>query len=353
MQCPSCGFENMPGREQCAACSTSLSAKSPAESVMPPRAKDRTVGQRIEWTLANAPGVGAVRREIDEARRRTRPSLECLSGTWAWLTPKTLGLILLSGVSGYAHFYIIGRRQVGVWLFAVSAVMLAFAAVLVRSPVSDWLLYCVFGLSMLSMSAGIAELRRSRQGIAARTQAWVGIGLMVFGLYAGGYWALRMAASPWVNVVTAIAPTSSFVRQGDTLLLWSRGQMRRGDLVVGTIHWQDYQALTIGPLVGMPGDRVEIDRQVRINGRTVSVQLPSLAGAHDEAVAPSAYDMSAKTLGSDEYWIVPSFGDYAPSSRDILEAGSIRNADMWGRVVAIMGPAERRTLIHREPAKAE
>ena len=143
-------------------------------------------------------------------------------------------------------------------------------------------MYSFVGLSIFSMSAGIDELRRRQQGIANRVQAWMGIGLLVFGLYASGYWIVRMAASPWANVVTVMVPTSPLVRQGDSLLLWSRRQMQRGDLVVGTVRWQDYQALTIGPLVGLPGDRIEIGSQVRINGRLVEVGLPSIVGAHGE-----------------------------------------------------------------------
>ena len=67
-------------------------------------------------------------------------------------------------------------------------------------------------------------------------------------------------------------------------------------------------------------------------------------------VALSAYDVSARTLRSDEYWVVPNL-DPAPSTQDLLEAGLIRRADLWGKVVAITGPAERRRLFQREPAR--
>ncbi|MCL5105041.1 MAG: S26 family signal peptidase [Armatimonadetes bacterium] len=337
----------MPGRDQCAVCSTSLSAKSPADNVVPPRAKDRTISQRIDWTLANAPGVGTIRREIEGI------SLKWFGRPWAWLTPRAFGLILLSAIPGFAHVYLVGQRLIGGWLFALSVAMLALAAVLIKSPVSNWLLYCIVGLSMFSMSAGIDELRGGRRDIRGRLQAWIGIGLMVFSLYLGGYWTLRMAASPFASVVSVVAqPDSELVQRGDALLLWSRGRMDRGDMVVGTIQWQDYHALTIGRLVGLPGDRIEIGNNVRVNGKATAVRLPSLAGAHGEPVAYSAYDVSARTLRKDEYWIVPNF-NFAPSIQDILEAGSIRRTNIWGRVVVIIGPPERRRIVQREPMTAE
>ncbi len=54
MQCPSCGFENMPGQKSCALCASSLVATPEQEGFLPPRAHHRTVAQRLRyWTNAD------------------------------------------------------------------------------------------------------------------------------------------------------------------------------------------------------------------------------------------------------------------------------------------------------------
>ncbi|MCE5321697.1 hypothetical protein LLG46_00110 [bacterium] len=317
---------------------------------MPPRAKDRTLGQKVGMTLENVRGFGMLRRDLERSSQRAKFVLERLSCQRTWLTPKTFGLILLSAVPGIAHIYIVGRKLTGLQLLTISMVLVVLTVTFIRSSVSGWFMYCLLALSMFSMSAAICTLRPGRRDISNRSYVWIGIGLIVFCLYCGNYWVLRIAAAPFMRVMTVVAePYSTDLKRGDTLLLWSAGNMKRGDTVVGLVRWNDYHVLSIGQLVGSPGDRIEIGSKVRVNGQIAHVRLPPIAGAHGEALAPSSYNKCAKALAKNEYWIVPNF-NYAPSVRDILDAGTISRSNILGRVIAITGPPEHRKIIGRKSA---
>ena len=60
MQCSGCGFENIPGSEKCAICATSLSSDRGGESVLPPRAKDRSPWERLTWRFRESRATEAV-----------------------------------------------------------------------------------------------------------------------------------------------------------------------------------------------------------------------------------------------------------------------------------------------------
>jgi hypothetical protein len=68
MQCPSCGFENMPGSDGCARCGTSLKIATMTLDVRPPRASSaRGIGRRIWAGRFRLINIGRALQELQAA----------------------------------------------------------------------------------------------------------------------------------------------------------------------------------------------------------------------------------------------------------------------------------------------
>jgi hypothetical protein len=125
MQCPSCGFENIPGAEQCAACSTALACKGGAQSVLPPRARDRTIRQSIRYrTHADelAPRLKSVFFACSE-RLVIHPACEP-----AWWH------VVLCVIPGVGHTIALGKAAIGAAQLLIACVAV-FVAVSLPSTV--------------------------------------------------------------------------------------------------------------------------------------------------------------------------------------------------------------------------
>ena len=96
-----------------------------------------------------------------------------------------------------------------------------------------------------------------------------------------------------------------------------------------------------GPILGMPGDRIEVRDRVYVNGVPTDIVIPSVQD--HEAPAVSGVEV---TLGKDEYWVMPVV-QVAGNLQLVAEAGVVHRADIWGRVVLIMNPANRRSIVAR------
>ncbi len=344
MECPSCGFQNMPGRTECASCSAALSAGSQLRSVVPPRAKDRSFGQRIQWSLASTPGVVRAGQWIDGLRLRLGMGL----GAWAWVTPQALCLIIQSVVPGFGHTFMLRRRAAGVGMFAIGLVSLVLAAVLYRTYIADFLAAGVTLLSMVSVVATVDTLRGGSRDPERRLYSLLGITLLVAGMYAGCYAALSVTLFRTVTVVAHVPRTT--IRRGDALLIWSHGSIGAGDIAVGVTHFNNTAAPAIGRLIAEPGDTVAIGDRLYVNGNPRPAWLPPLGQQYG---APRRYSMAEyaeRRLKADEFWIVPNL-NLVPSPQALLQAGTIRRSEIWGRVVAIVGPPARRAVVSRASGK--
>lgn len=344
MQCPSCGFENMPGVRQCPVCSTSLEAKGKTESLLPPRAKDRTLRQRLSWGLGGSPEPSGMSRWLAGLRAMTVPRSQF--SPWAWLTPRSFAMIMLSAIPGLGHIYLLNKKRVGRFMLLGSLAAVAVAAVLIRTPICDLLLYCVLSCSMFSMFAATDRLRGGSKHPDERLRAWVGIGLLVVCFYLGSYVTLRVALDPVLGFVQVLEGVQTqVVRPGDSLLLLRRGTFGRGDVVVATSQG----APIVGPIIAASGDHLVIGDRIYVNGRPVSPGPQAMGeavgqGAHYMDGQPYSPGQSAgRTLARGEYWVAPNF-NYVPDAQAELAAGTIHSDNIIGRVVAITGPPSQRRI---------
>jgi len=120
--------------------------------------------------------------------------------------------------------------------------------------------------------------------------------------------ALTLVLSPFTSVVRVVGEVpSNTVKPGDTLMLW-RSPPARGDVIVGEASWRGWDEPTISTVLAVPGDRVLISDRLYINGRPVAVSLPPLGNPDQGSPRPySEAESCSKTLGANEYWILPNF----------------------------------------------
>ena len=342
MQCPSCGFENIPGRESCAVCSTALAGGRAGESLLPPRGRDRSFWDKLRWSIGTSPrwmSASGRLRSFRVGMPRAGVNIRA-SNPVAWLGLREMGLLLLSVIPGFGHLYVRREARLGHSL-SLSALAALGAAVLVyKTPAADMLVAGVIVLSMLSVYVAVDKLMPV--GTAeARQMNRVAVGLFILASYLGSYWLAVMALRPVAMMANIQAqPAGRILASGDRLLLWRHTTYRRGDIVAGTGGTGTPNA---GPIVGMPGDRIEVRDRVYVNGAPTDIVIPTAPARDQEATAVSSVEV---TLGKDEYWIMPVVhGD--GNLQLVAEAGVVQRADIWGRAVLIMGPPTRRSIVAR------
>lgn len=345
MQCPSCGFENVPGQRQCVVCSTSLTSGPVGESMLPPRAKNRTVAERIQWSVGGFPGCAAVSRGV--ARLRVSAISHLSLGHWPMLRMRSVRTILVSVVPGFGHLFVLRRRSTGLMMLAGSAVSLIIAAILYRTPLADVLVFGFLGLSMFSVCSVVSYIRGTPGSVEGQLRDSIGIGLVVLSIYLGTYFLLMLALSPVMGVVQVVLEVpAAGISRGDALLVWRRGAPARGETVVGTIYWQNAAVLILGPVLGVPGDRITISDRLYINGRPVTVALPPLADNEGHRRPYTQAESAEYVLRAGESWVLPNLRP-APGTDALLRVGIIRRADIQGRVVAVTSPPAHRKLLGR------
>jgi signal peptidase I len=114
------------------------------------------------------------------------------------------------------------------------------------------------------------------------------------------------------------------------------GQIDRGDTVV---FWYpgDPTKSYIKRVIGVPGDRVEVDRgTVVVNGQALV-----------ESYVPPEYrdtsEMPARLVPPDEYFVL---GDHRSSSNDSRSWGMVPRRYIYGKAVFIYWPLDKMGLLH-------
>ena len=121
MQCPNCGFQNMPGSEVCARCSTSLQLAAVAMDVHPPRARGAgAYRRRLALARTRAINFGEQIRDFNERKREQAAERANRFGS-SW--PIIWRLI----IPGWAQWYT-GQWWQGVFFF-VLVLLLAIASI--------------------------------------------------------------------------------------------------------------------------------------------------------------------------------------------------------------------------------
>lgn len=169
MQCPNCGFENIPGRTVCGVCSTSLVKPPQRESLMPGRARDRTLGQSIRWS-------------IERTFRRCVPESSPLTGLLVAVTTvrslifRSLAVVL-SAVPGLGFVWSGSWRSAGLTaLGAVACAVLGF--LFFKTRVLDVSALVFAALSVMSIVAGMEWAFPPPGDASAQMHRRIGRGLM-------------------------------------------------------------------------------------------------------------------------------------------------------------------------------
>lgn len=335
MQCPSCGFENIPGTERCSVCSTALPGKTSGECLIPPRAKDRSVWERMKWSVTtNSSYMEVARRFRGFGGSVSSIQLRTPRVYAPWLGFREMGQILLSAIPGLGHIRVLGDLRTGLWMFFGSMAAILLGAVAYKTPLADILLFSVIAASMYSMYLVVDRLRPLRSGDQAQYMGRIAIACFVFASYVMAYWGLRMAVNPWAMIVRVInQPPTSVVMRGDSVLLGRHQVIRRGDVAVGISYWQGNEIPALGSVLGMPGDRIRLAEQVYVNDVPTGIAL----------VLDQSYEL---TLKENQYWIMPIVRVLnRQAAQQLAEAGIVRQADVWGRGIAITGPPSHRKLL--------
>lgn len=169
MQCPNCGFENIPGRTVCGVCSTSLVKPPERESVIPDRARDRTLGQSIRWSIERT-----FRRRVPEPT--DLPHLLPPMQAARQLIPRCLA-VLVSIVPGLGFVWS-GSWKPAAWS-ALGAVVCAVLGVLYfKTRALDLAALSIAALSVMSIIACMEWAFPPTGDASARMHRRVGRGLM-------------------------------------------------------------------------------------------------------------------------------------------------------------------------------
>ncbi|MEN6371458.1 MAG: S26 family signal peptidase [Armatimonadota bacterium] len=365
MQCPRCGFENMPGRQVCAVCSTQLTVAAQRESVIPPRAKNRTIGQRIRWMLENRQMSSVAKEKARNANKDISSNIEIIRSSersslrtfwsdlrmawnnmkiaWSWVTLRNLWLLMISIIPGFGYIFCRRNRLTGLYCFGGSIAALLIALALYKTFIADILVLGIAAASIISISVAADSIAQSSRDTASRRFSRIGITLIVISFICTSYMMISYIPVFPISQANVLAqPLTNAVTSGDSVILWN-GDLKRSDVIVGRMV---SNLPGIGVVTGLPGDRVQIlnDGTVCINEKPV--QTPGFDQRYP-ADPNSVQYYSDKIIPNDEILVTQTIrvriGRNGLTS--VSGMGYVKSENIRGRVVAIAWPPSHRKLI--------
>ena len=267
MQCPLCGFENIPGTQRCTSCRSQLEAAAPPApaDLTPPRAGALKGIRSV---------VYAINRFLDRLPARPAAWLGRVFNTERGMPGEALAAMLLSVLPGVGHLAT-GRRlaalaAAGVWLllgFITANFYSGSTGGLLIGTLASWHACVVFDAGRLQQHTTDVRQR-------------LGAMLFIMILAAIAYFAAdRVARGYFDLVVSPFAHEGLGIQQDDTLLAWRRHltpeDLAPGDLVTiahGRISGAGYvvefpDGIAIGVVVARAGDKVTFSAAgVAVNG---------------------------------------------------------------------------------------
>ena len=347
MQCPSCGFQNLPGLNECARCAGMLSFEG--IDVEPYRHSQGWVRLRhLRWRRRNlAPFINRcfdyLRREWDRSGlgARSRGPNEPTGGErFKWIAG--------SIIPGLGHLLVRDKRRGAYLLIGFGLALLC--SLLFMSSI--WTTCIAVMLAIHTYAIVDATFRRSP---FARWQPMV-VSLMVlplllYGVYQPVGWLMGGLAQ--LDPING-GFEGGAVEPGDVLLTPGRWFNQPGFSVgdVVSYHmpersgngWYTRGGVSIDRILAGPGDRVSIrSQQIYVNGKVLLVAARPLGMVHN----PRDWDL---VVPPGSWFIFPSLarlgGHYGANGdllqMEVLKSASVVPADrVRGRVIAIANPIRR------------
>lgn len=336
MQCVNCGFENVPGMQQCVRCQSSLALA--AVDVVPPRARRRRLGSRLRrvWNPVHR-AMGTPVPVLHDWLSRVLPDLSAYRIPWRALARSIipgLGHIRYSNrafgwalLGGWLACFPLMLMTIGAgwdWTFVMLAVVIHVVAVL------------SFVGEQLTESYPVA---RGAFGILLFLGLW-------FGIYApaGSLLGQFYHTFPVHGILG-----NSFIADGDALLYqgpWLRPDaFQRGDVVIFRIRAASAfrgvyvrEGYGLDRIIGVPGDTVTIDGgKVLVNGQP--------AGSHEVPLGMLPAVRHEVQIGEGRYMIVPTtvpfYSHGVDASYALVNMSQVSQYDVLGRVVFRINPLLR------------
>lgn len=348
MQCPSCGFQNLPGLTQCARCSGMLSLAE--VDVQPYRAADRWVRWRHRrWRRRNAAPLTSriasyLRDEWERSGLGTRsrgPDEPTMGERFKW--------IAASIIPGLGHLLIPRERRRGRWILGCYVAALLGSLLFMSSA---WTIFMAIMLGIHTYAFIEAVFRRS-------PHAWwqpmltslLVLPMLMYLLYQPTAWLLAGVAQlePLGGIVE-----SDYLHERDVVLVpgrWvAQQQFQPGD-VVSYVQpgcegsgWYVREGASIDRILAGPGDKVDIRNSViRVNGQILPAGQGPLKGIH----IAGEHQL---TVPSGAYFILPSLarlsghyrGDQGKLETEVrMRVAVVAQDRIRGRVLAVVNPINR------------
>lgn len=295
MQCPSCGFENIPGMANCVRCQTLLNLSD--VSVVPGRAS------ALNWNTRSTRARNTIRSALSIPRIGS--PLARMAPRWGAAVP--WDALVRSFVPGLGQLYEkhrwYGWILMSTWLLCLLAGLLTFPGRL-----SAW---CITFAIVTQVVAVISLLRGHMLGRSPVAAALLGV-LLFLGLRTFVYQPIGWLAGRWAQplIVPDGLLKNPVLQPGDGVLVsgprTQKTEFRRGDLVLYEVPQaigypvQIAVGHGIDRIVGIPGDTVEIR-----SGRILVNDQPPAAG--EVPLGPlDRFPDRTLILERDQYLILPT-----------------------------------------------
>jgi len=272
MECPLCGFENLPGTKQCTRCRAQLVASAPASlaEVTPPRAGRLRAFRGLAYAL---------NRVVDRLPPRPASWLGKLFDAEHLMPGEALAAMILSVIPGAGHLAM-GRRRAALIAFGGWA-FLAFLTINFYAGATGGLLIGTLASWHACVVFDVGRLQQYTVSLDDRLIAM----LFIMCLVGVAYYGAHSVAAGYVDIVgSPFAFERLGIQEGDTLLAWRRRctaeDIAIGDLVTVEMprgaYYQSYShgyvyryegGTSVGVVIAKAGDKVAISPAgIEVNG---------------------------------------------------------------------------------------
>ena len=344
MQCPGCGFHNIPGLTACGRCGSPLQVAASAVDVHPPRASRLAKRMRPRWNFWGRRTLERIRQGRESIGSAVREQLgDAMSGE----LPR-LGALLRSIVPGWGHRYLghTIRARVFAWAFVACFVLDLMLFGTTLGNVMLGITFAVHASSVLDLFVG--QFHRILDRIV------LAVGIMV-GLYVCLYMPVGVLLGE-VALRRQFYANMGPIHAGDSVLVYCPGRPSFGSVVIYRLessvrlgqNARGYQVVLppgerVGRYLAGEGQHVVWDGvQMRVDGQLVRLD-PT-----DEALAllPAKLDLIVPPSQS----LIAPFGilEVPLGASDLVwkTLHLVNNTQIVGRPYMVTAPLSRRGRVY-------